>query len=302
MKQFSKKFLRAFALLFLCLSCRQQVEQKLDITYEGKTIKIGDTTMTMVDIEGGHFILGESGVTYNPEHNVELSDYQIAETEITQKVFEAVMGYNPSEFNSNPPAGEIQELRPADRVNWYEAVEFCNKLTEVLMGKEHCVYTITNIERYSDEDGIEKATVQADWSKKGFRLPTEAEWEWAARCGDDFKHAGSNELTEVAWCASNSNGTHEVKKLKPNKFGLYDMTGNVWEWCWDLSGPIEDGADLGKDPKGAEHIGEMRSHRGACWYCPIPDTDGRYFIPFRNAFIGPDKKDSKIGFRIARYK
>lgn len=273
-----------------------------------EAITAGNISFNMINIAGGDFVLGSTRFAHNKEHNVELSDYQISETEITQELFELVMAYNPSEFKTETPAGEIQKLRPADRVNWYEAVEFCNKLTKLVLGEEYCVYGITDIKRYDGEPGIERAKVTADWSKKGFRLPTEAEWEWAARCGDNYQHAGSDNLKEVAWCADNSEGkTHQVKKLKPNKFGLYDMTGNVWEWCWDLSGAIEDGADLGKDPTGPKRSADddpkqMRVHRGACWFCPMPDTEGRYNVCYREAFIGPDKKDSKIGFRIARYK
>lgn len=298
-----KKIMSLFLVACLLFACdKQPINSHGNISNTDNTITFGSTMLNMIDIAGGDFILGSQYSVDNKAHNVELSDYQMSEIEITQELFEAVMGYNPSQFKSEPDAGEIQKLRPADRVNWYEAVEFCNKLTKTIMGAEHCVYTITNEKRYNDEPGIEKATVTADWSKKGFRLPTEAEWEWAARCGEQYNYAGSNNLKEVAWCADNSGGkTHQVKLLKPNKFGLYDMTGNMWEWCWDLSGPIADGADLGKDPKG-NTAGTFRIHRGACWFCPMPDTEGRYLVYFRDAFILPDKKDSKIGFRIARYK
>lgn len=297
-----KKMIGIFFASCLFFACGDK-PPKLSVPSTGtnNTISIENIALKMIDIAGGDFVLGSKKSNDNKEHNVTLSDYQISETEITQELFETVMNYNPSEFKSETPAGEFQKLRPADRVNWYEAVEFCNKLTKTVMGENHCVYTLTNIERYKDENGIERATVTADWTKKGFRLPTEAEWEWAARCGDSYQYAGSNTLTEVAWCAANSKETHEVKKLKSNTFGLYDMTGNVWEWCWDLSGAIPDGIDLGKDPTG-NTAGTFRVHRGACWFCPIPDTEGRYFVYFRDAFIQPDKKDSKIGFRIARYK
>ena len=141
-----KKIMSLFLVACLLFACdKQPINSHGNISNTGNTITFGSTRLNMIDIAGGDFILGSQSSVDNKAHNVELSDYQMSEIEITQELFEAVMGYNPSQFKSEPDAGEIQKLRPADRVNWYEAVEFCNKLTKTIMGAEHCD-TMTNLE------------------------------------------------------------------------------------------------------------------------------------------------------------
>lgn len=195
------------------------------------------------------------------ERIVSLSPYYIAETEVTQELYKAVMEYNPSAFDNSedakaPAEGEVQEKRPVESLSWYDAVTFCNKLTEIINGNTNeCVYTLTDIQK--DDKGIFSAKVKVDVKKKGFRLPTEAEFEYAAKGGvEDIIYAGANhdeemkDLKEVAWFNENSDKrTHQVGIKKANGYGLFDMSGNVFEWCQDnYSNPMVKNVEL--DPQG----------------------------------------------------
>ena len=185
------------------------------------------------------------------------------------------MGTNPSYFmieNDRPPAsGEIQGRRPVERVSWLTAVEFCNKLSE----KEglQSAYTISG------------SDVTIDWSVNGYRLPTEAEWEYAAKGGNgspgNYTYAGSNDLDEVGWylfnCdtghnydgSGNGRGTHEVGRKKPNGLGIYDMSGNVNEWCWDWLNKDYYAVSPAENPKGPDMSNSpIRSFRGGSWQDP----------------------------------
>lgn len=198
---------------------------------------------------------GSEGV-FIDNRTVTLSPYSIGKYEVTQELFKAVMGENPSSYTSSPKDVEEQKYRPVEQVNGYHAIVFCNKLSKKL-GLDKC-YTITSGGSEIDIDSFDcKAitaaysgwTVSCDLTKNGYRLPTAAEWEFAARGGNqnadawNYIYAGSNNVGDVAWYNDDGNRatkkTHQVGLKNPNSLGLYDMSGNVWEICWDFSSPSD---------------------------------------------------------------
>jgi len=233
-------------------------------------------------------IVGHNGAHDNKPHSISLSAYFIGETEVTQELWQAVMGNNPSWFkgSSNPPdGGEEQGKRPVENIDWYKAISFCNDLSKAC-GLEPC---------YTEIDSEENIAV-CDFNKNGFRLPTEAEWEWAVMGGKDYKWAGTDsesELGTYAWYEANSNDkTHQVKLKSPNGYGLYDMSGNVFEWCWDLYGSLSDVLPL--DYTGAES-GSKRVARGGSYNNLSSEN---YIHRAYRAFNSPDINLRVIGLRV----
>ena len=259
---------------------------------------VNSETFEMVHCPPGAFTMGSPEDETNrcnnkPQHKVTLTHgFALGVVPVTQALWEAVTGENPSNFQDGEDA---PPQRPVEQVSWFDAVRFCNALSEEL--GLTAAYTIGE----GDEP-----SVTCDFGATGFRLPTEAEWEYAARSGGDaFVYAGSDDLDEVGWyddaeyddegeevSAANSDCPQPVAGKRPTRWGLYDLSGNVWEWCWDEYGDYAEGEVT--DPAGALS-GPGRVYRGGSWYGTADDA--------RAAFRGwsrPGLRDFNLGFRLSR--
>jgi formylglycine-generating enzyme required for sulfatase activity len=251
-------------------------------------------------LRGGSFVMGshahERGHTRGETpHRVNLHAFYMAKYQVTQKEYEEVMGSNPSIF--------MGSTLPVENISWFDALEYCNRLS--LREGLTPAYKI-DIKRI-DLNNLNRATRWlVTWNREanGYRLPTEAEWEYAAKGGNgtpgDFIFPGTNDHAEVAWYSGNSGGnTHPVGEKAPNKLELYDMSGNVWEWCWDWYGDYtattpSNPTTAQTDPLGSS-VGSHRVIRGGSWY----DSAG-YIRSSARYFYVPSERSMGIGFRIVR--
>lgn len=235
--------------------------------------------ITMVAIPSGSFEMGSiaeyADWTEKPVHKVTLDSYFIGKTEVTQEQYMAMTGTNPSHFSG------FANL-PVENVSWYDAVKFCNLLSEKA-GFEKC---------------YDETTWKFDFTKNGFRLPTEAEWEYACRAGTKTKYWSGDsyeDLCRVAWFQANSGSkTHPVGTKPANPFGLYDTHGNVHEWCNDWYMENYYTISPEQNPKGIEY-GFSKITRGGRFY-----SSARHSSATRRGSLPPDTKSEGYGFRIAR--
>jgi len=267
----------------------------LNEVYEKSQRQQGSTTPAnnMVLINGGTFTMGspanETGrQSTEIQHQVTVKSFYMGKYEVTQKEYQEVMGTNPS-YNKG-------DNLPVENVSWYDAVEYCNRRSQ----REGLTpaYTINKNQRDPNNnnqyDNI-KWTVTWNRNANGYRLPTEAEWEYACRAGTTTAfNTGANLSDITGWYGANSgNNKHPVGQKPANRFGLYDMHGNVSEWCWDWYGTYSSGTQT--DPTGAS-AGSDRIMRGGAMNTPIAEL-------LRSASrdpIGPYNTGRNIGFRVAR--
>ncbi|MBR4564432.1 MAG: formylglycine-generating enzyme family protein [Paludibacteraceae bacterium] len=238
---------------------------------------VNDVSFTMISVTGGSFIMGatseqgqDAGEEEKPKHKVTLSDYYIGQTEVTQALWKAVMGTSVRQQRNleNPSfliCGEGNDF-PMYYVSMYECQLFIEKLNKLLSKKLNGMH---------------------------FALPTEAQWEYAARGGiktQNFKYSGSNSVDSVAWSNKNSNSsTHRVGTKKPNELGIYDMSGNVWEWCQDWYGAYKSFTQT--NPTGPSS-GSGYVYRGGCWY------NGAQSCRTTCRVQDPGRRYNRIGFRL----
>jgi len=246
-------------------------------------------TPSLIKVEGGSFKMGskESDASADndeqKEHEVQVNSFLIAKFEVTVWEWKQFVKANKLNMPPKPTWGWHDNL-PINNVTWEEAVAYCNWLSK--KEKLTPVYT---------KKGPNYA---CNFKANGYRLPTEAEWEYAAKGGKTSKktkYSGGDEADKIAWHKSNSNGApHTVGTKLPNELGIYDMSGNVWEWCWDWYNQDYYLIEAGNNPKGPE-MGERRSVRGGSW-----DSKTGYLRPANRISTYPNKTHEFYGFRVAR--
>ena len=266
----------------------------------------------MVLVEGGSFQMGkylgtaygtDVGTAYDvtPVHTVTLSSFYMGQYEITQAQYAVVMGSLPSEINAG-----ISGDYPVYYISWYDTLVFCNKLS-IAEGLTPA-YRINNSTNPSAWGDIPSSADPYDrdpaWDaaeivsgSTGYRLPTEAQWEYAAKGGnpaaagwEGYTFAGSDTATDVSWSYGEGGGVHLVGTKNPNGLGLYDMTGNIFELCWDWLGDYPSGAQT--NPTGASS-GDYRVARGGFWNTPVSSQN-------RDHYVIPVSPGYNFGFRVVR--
>jgi formylglycine-generating enzyme required for sulfatase activity len=251
----------------------------------------------MVAVKGGEFTMGsEQNDDEKPAHRVVVADFQMGATEVTwwqYGLYAAAEQGNGVEMPDSPGWG-IAGDNPVVHVSWYDAVQYANWLNE-----KKGMTAYYDVDKARKDPGNTNEYDDLKWTvrprgSKGYRLPTEAEWEYAARGGKQQEWAGTDSedtLGDFAWYAANSGSrTRPVRGKRANALGLYDMSGNVWEWCWDWYGDYQEEA---KDNPVGPSEGTFRVLRGGSWF-----SYAGYCRSALRSGSNPGYRDASIGFRL----
>ncbi len=247
----------------------KESEETPESPVKGKPWTVPSCGMEFVYVAPGEFSMGSDSERMpkpsKPSHNVQITEgFWIGKYEVTQRLYKKVMGENPSEFPN--------KRNPVEQVSWKDAMTFCEKLTER--------------ERQADR-------LPEDYY---YRLPTEAEWEYAAKGGSkgrDYRYSGADNIDKVAWYGTPAGHTHPVGRKNPNELGIFDMSGNVWEWCLDGYDRDFYSEEAATDPVNTANLAK-RVYRGGGW-----GDSSHYCRPAYRSFAGaPDDTLNFVGFRV----
>lgn len=268
---------------------------------------------TMVLVQGGTFTMGctaeqqpDCRPAESPAHEVTLTDFYIGKYEVTQGQWEILMGYTQAQMRDLAGSSSLYGVGssyPIYYVSWYDAAVFCNRLSEQA-GYAPCYYSDAAYTQVYGKSGTtwslpNTGTVYWKPDAKGYRLPTEAEWEYTARGGSlnkGHKYSGSNTIGDVAWYTANSgNETRAIGAKTANELGFFDMSGNVWEWCFDWYGSSYYGSSTVCTPVGPGS-GSYRMLRGGSWGADAIDAR----VANRYIYGAPSDRIGGSGFRLCR--